>query len=206
MSKGMLAQKLGMTRVFDENGKQVPVTVLSCGPCYVAAVKTADKDGYSAVQIAFGETREKLLSKAELNHLKKSGLGAFKHLKEYRDFSGEVQPGQQLSVSIFQAGEIVKVVGQSKGKGFQGVVKRHGFGGGRMTHGSKFHRAPGSMGPGTDPGKVIKGKKLPGQTGAKQITVRNLKIVGIDEENQLLFVNGAVPGPRKSVLSVEVLK
>jgi large subunit ribosomal protein L3 len=206
MSKGMLAEKLGMTRVFDENGKQVPVTILSCGPCYVAAVKTSEKDGYSAVQLAFKETREKLLTKAERNHLKKSGLPAFRHLAEYRDFSDNVQPGQKLTVSMFEVGEMVKVVGRSKGKGFQGVVKRHGFGGGRMTHGSKFHRAPGSMGPGTDPGKVIKGKRLPGQTGARQVTVRNLKIVGIDEANNLLYVKGAVPGPRKAVLSIEVLK
>lgn len=206
MAKGMMAQKLGMTRVFDENGKQVPVTVLVCGPCYVSDVRTVEKHGYNSVQLAFSESREKLLSKGELNHLKKSGLGPMKHLKEYRDFPGEVQPGQQLTVSIFEKGETVKAVGRGKGKGFQGVVKRYGFGGGRMTHGSKFHRAPGSMGPGTDPGKVIKGKRLPGRTGGKAVTVRNLTVVDKDEANNLLFVSGAVPGPRKSILSIEVVK
>lgn len=206
MAKGMMAQKVGMTRVFDQNGKQTPVTVLACGPCFVSEVRTPDKHGYSAVQLAFQETREKLITKAEANHLKKAGLGTLRHLREYRDFPLSVEIGQKLTVSIFEAGETVRVIGQSKGKGFQGVVRRYGFGGGRMTHGSKFHRAPGSMGPGTDPGKVIKGKRLPGHTGAGQITVRNLKVVALDEANNLLFVSGAVPGPRKSILSVEVMK
>lgn len=206
MSKGMLAQKIGMTRVFDENGKQVPVTVLNCGPCYVSAVKTVERDGYSAVQIAFGQTRDKLLSKAERNHLAKSSLGSFKHLKEYRDFGLDVNPGQELTAGIFSVGDTVKVVGNSKGKGFQGVMKRHGFGGGRATHGSKFHRAPGSLGPGTTPGEVIKGKALPGHTGNRRITVKNLSIVGVDEANRLIYVKGAIPGARKSVVSVEVQK
>jgi len=207
MAKGMLGRKVGMARVFDEKGRQVPVTVVSCGPCYVSAIRTTERDGYNAVQIAYGETLEKRLSKAEVGHLKKGNLGPMSHLKEYRNMSADgLSVGAELSVSIFETGDVVNVIGQSKGKGFQGVMRRYGFGGGRSTHGSKFHRAPGSLGPGTDPGRVFKGKKMPGQTGAVRITVRNLQVVGVDEANQLLFVSGAIPGPVKGLVSIEGLK
>lgn len=206
MANGLLARKIGMTRIFDEERNEVPVTVLECGPCYVAEVRTKDKHGYDAVQLAFVPTREKLLTKAELFHLKKFGLGPFKVLREFRNFTVQVQPGQELKVNdIFKKGDIVKVQGISKGKGFQGVMKRHGFGGGRMSHGSKFHRAPGSLGSSTFPAEVVKGKRMPGRAGGKTVTVRNLKVVEIDEENNLIFIKGAVPGPRKSILKVEVL-
>ncbi len=206
MAKGLLGKKIGMTRIFDENRKEVPVTILECGPCYVAEVKTEDKHGYNAVQLAYVPTREKLLTKAELNHLKKYNLQPFKYLKEIRDFGISVEPSQKIDVSIFQKGEVVKVQGISKGKGFQGVMKRHGFGGGRSTHGSKFHRAPGSLGASTFPSEVVKGKRMPGRAGGLTTTVRNLRIMEIDTENNLLFVSGAVPGPKKSIVKIEVIK
>jgi large subunit ribosomal protein L3 len=206
MAKGLIGRKIGMTRIFDENKNETPVTVIECGPCYVAEIKTEEKHGYNAVQLAFLPTKEKHLTKAEINHLKKNGLGPFKVLKEFRDFGEELKPAQELNVSIFQKGQLVKVQGISKGKGFQGVMKRHGFGGGRASHGSKFHRAPGSVGSSTFPSEVVKGKRMPGRMGGKTVTIRNLEIIEVDPENNLLFIKGSVPGPRKSILKIEVIK
>lgn len=206
MAKGIIAKKMGMTQFFDENGKVVPVTILQAGPCFVTQVKTKEKDSYEAIQIGFGLTREKLISKPEQGHLKKSGSPALKVLREFRDTGLNLAEGQEVKPDIFQVGEFVKVTGISKGKGFQGVMKRHGFGGGRMTHGSKFHKAPGSMGASTFPSRVFKGKKLPGRTGGRISTVTNLKVVHIDTSNNMLMVYGAVPGPRTTIVKVEAMK
>jgi large subunit ribosomal protein L3 len=206
MAKGLIGIKVGMTRIFDENKNETPVTIIECGPCYVSEIRTKEKHGYDAVQLAFVKSKEKHLTKPELNHLKKNNLPPLKVLNEFRDFGQELQIAQEVNVSIFQKGQIVKVQGKNKGKGFQGSIKRHGFGGGRMTHGSKFHRAPGSLGASTFPSEVVKGKRMPGRMGAETITIRNLEIIDIDEENNLLFIKGSVPGPKKSILKIEVLK
>ncbi|MFN3603992.1 MAG: 50S ribosomal protein L3 [Leptonema sp. (in: bacteria)] len=206
MPRGLFGIKLGMTRIFDSNRNVCPVTVIECRPCYVSSIRTIEKNGYNAVQLAFLSTKEKALTKPELGHLKKSGLSPFKKLKEIRDLEGEYQLGNQIDISIFNKGDIVKVTAKSKGKGFQGVVKRHGFGGGRMSHGSKFHRAPGSIGSSTFPSEVVKGKKMPGRMGGKTVTVRNLEIVELDKENHLIFLKGSVPGPTKSIVKIEVVK
>lgn len=206
MSVGLLAKKIGMTRIFDNDRKDIPVTILECGPCYVSAIRTVDKNGYNAVQLAYLPTREKLLTKPERNHLKKAGLPPFKVLKEIRNYDLDVQLGQKIDVSIFKVGDKIKITGISKGKGFQGVVKRHGFGGGRMSHGSKFHRAPGSLGSSTFPAEVVKGKRMPGRMGGRTVTIRNLEIIEIDIPNNLIFIKGSVPGPKQSILKIEVLK
>ncbi len=206
MAKGLIGKKIGMTRIFDENKKETPVTIIECGPCYVSEIRTKEKHGYDAVQLAFFKTKEKSLTKPELFHLKKNGLEPHKILKEFRNFGENLKIAQEIKVDIFEAGQIVKVQGISKGKGFQGVMKRHGFGGGRSSHGSKFHRAPGSLGASTFPSEVVKGKRMPGRMGGETITIRNLKIVEIDKENNLIFVKGSVPGPRNSILKIEVIK
>lgn len=206
MAKGIIAKKMGMTQFFDENGKVVPVTILQAGPCFVTQVKTKEKDSYEAIQIGFGVSREKLLTKPELGHLKKSGVPAVRFLREFRDTGLDLKEGQEVKPDIFEVGEYVKVTGISKGKGFQGVMKRHGFGGGRMTHGSKFHKAPGSMGASTFPSRVFKGKRLPGHTGSRTSTVTNLKVVHVDMSNSVLMVYGAVPGPRTTIVKVEAMK
>lgn len=205
--KGILGKKLGMTQVFDENGQSVPVTILQAGPCFVSQVKTVDKDRYDAVQLAFGPAREKVLSKAEVGHLKKSGLEPMRELAEFRGWNGgEVQAGQEIRADIFEVGEKVKVTGVSKGKGFQGGIKRHGFKSGRATHGSHFHRAPGSLGATSTPGRVFKGRKLPGHAGSRISSAVNLTVVKIDTENNLLLIKGALPGPRTAVVRVEGMK
>ena len=203
MARGLLARKIGMTNVFDENGKSIPVTVLRAGPCTVAQLKTAEKDNYSAAQLAFEPIRAKLLTKPQLGHLEKKGLQPHRILKEFRDFGMDLEVGQVLKADVFNAGDTVKVSGVSKGKGFAGVMKRHGFGGGRATHGSHFHRAPGSLGATSTPSRVFKGKKLPGHAGVKNTTIINAKIVQVDAENDLLLVKGAVPGARTSLVRIE---
>ncbi len=205
MATGILARKLGMTQLYNEAGQSVPVSVLSAGPCIVSQVKTADTDGYSALQLAFEPIRESLLGKAALTHLKKKEVGAHRVLGEFRDMPGEFGVGQSVTVAVFNTGDRVRITGVSKGKGFQGAVKRHGFGGGPAAHGSKFHRAPGSLGANTFPAEVWRGKKMPGRAGGDQITVRNVRIVGVDVENNLLFVKGAVPGAKTSLVRVEVM-
>jgi large subunit ribosomal protein L3 len=203
MAKGIIAKKLGMTRIFDEAGVSVPVTVLRAGPCRVVQVKTAEKDQYSAVQLGFEVVRKKVLNKAELGHQKQLEA-PYRVLREFRN-AGEFQVGQELKADVFAAGETVKVTGISKGKGFQGVVKRYGFGGGRATHGSGFHRAPGSLNASTTPARVFKGKKMAGHMGVDQVTVRNLKIFQVDPLENLIFVKGAIPGPRTGYVKIEAI-
>lgn len=193
-----------MTRVFTGEGRSVPVTVLEAGPCSVMQVKNEETDGYAAVQVGFGSRKHKRASRAELGHAAKAGLGAAPRLiREFAAADGSsYEPGQQLTVEMFEAGERVRVTGVSKGRGFQGVVKRHGFTGRPASHGHPMSRTPGSMGPGTDPSRVIKGKKLPGRMGGARRTIRNLEVVRIDSERNLLFVQGGVPGSRNSYVMI----
>ena len=203
MSVGILGTKLGMTQVFDDAGNAVPVTVIKAGPCVVTQVKTQQTDGYCAVQIGYQEVAEKALSKPELGHLKKSGAPGLRHLREYRvDDSSTFELGQTLSADIFEAGQLVDVSGKSIGKGFAGNQKRHNFRRGPMTHGSKNHRLPGSIGPGTTPGRVYPGKKMAGQLGNVQVTVRKLSVVKVDGEHNVLLIKGAVPGKPGALLNI----
>ena len=201
---GIIGKKIGMTRIFDENGAQVPVTVVEAGPCPVTQIKTAETDGYAAVQLGFGAKKDKRASKAELGHAAKAGVeGAPRVLREISiDDGAEYELGQKLTVEQFEAGDRVKVTGTSKGRGFQGVVKRYGFAGRPGGHGHPMSRNPGSLGPGTDPSRVIKGKKLPGQMGSVRNTIRNLQVVRVDHERNLIFIKGGVPGSRNSVVLI----
>lgn len=206
MAKGILARKVGMAQIFNDAGDALPVTVLRAGPCWVTDIKTLAKNKYEAIQLGFEEIKPTRLTKAEKNHLESKGHGHFcRVLREFRDTGMEVELGQALRADIFAAGDTIKVSGVSKGKGFQGVMKRYNYGGGRATHGSHFHRGPGSLGASAYPSRVFKGKKLPGRMGAKEITVMNLKIVQIDLENNLLLVHGAVPGPRRGLVRIEAI-
>lgn len=198
----ILAKKLGMTQVFLENGRVERVTVLEAGPCPVVAIRTFERDGYEAVQLAFGATREKHLSKGELGHLKKADAPPMKHLVEFRDEAGELQVGETVSAGVFSQGDRVKVSGTSKGKGFQGTVKRHNFSRGPVSHGSHNVRAPGSIGAAAYPARVFKGIRGPGQMGNKRVTQRGLEVVRVDADQNLLLVRGSVPGPRNGVVEV----
>ncbi len=198
----ILAKKLGMTQVFQEDGKVERVTVLEAGPCPVTGIRTFDRDGYEAVQLAFGATREKQLSKPELGHLKKAGAPPMKHLVEFRDETQELQVGDVVTADAFAPGDKVKIAGVSKGKGFQGGIKRHGFSRGPVSHGSHNVRAIGSIGASATPSRVWPGKKMPGQMGNKRITQRGLEVVQVDTEQNLLIVRGAVPGPRNGIVEV----
>jgi large subunit ribosomal protein L3 len=198
----ILAKKLGMTQVFLEDGRIERVTVLEAGPCPVTGIRTRERDGYEAVQLAFGATREKHLSKPELGHLRKADAGPHKHLAEFRDEAGELTVGETVTAAVFSPGDRVKVSGTSKGKGFQGTVKRHGFGRGPVTHGSHNVRAPGSIGAAAYPARVFKGIRGPGQMGNKRVTQRGLEVVLVDAEENLLMVRGSVPGPRNGVVEV----
>ena len=193
-----------MTRLFTDEGRSVPVTVLEAGPCSVMQVKNEETDGYAAVQVGFGSRKHKRTSRAELGHAAKAGLDAAPRLiREFAAVDGSsYEPGQRLTVEMFEAGERVRVTGVSKGRGFQGVVKRHGFTGRPASHGHPMSRTPGSMGPGTDPSRVIKGKKLPGRMGGARRTIRNLEVVRIDSERNLIFVQGGVPGSRNSYVMI----
>ena len=201
---GLIGKKIGMTRIFDEAGVQIPVTVIEAGPCAVVQVKSEESDGYHAVQLGFGAQKAKRASKAEVGHAAKAGLEAAPRLmREFATNNGEeYEVGQQLTVEVFEAGDRVKVTGRSKGRGFQGVVKRHGFAGRPASHGHSQSRTPGSMGPGTDPSRVIKGKKLPGRMGGTRTTIRNLQVVRVDGERNLLFVKGGVPGARNGYVLI----
>lgn len=201
---GIIGKKIGMTRVFQEDGRVVPVTVIEAGPCPVVQVKSEGTDGYEAIQLGFGSKKAKHTSMAEAAHAAKAGLESAPALiREFPVGQGdEYEPGKEVTVDIFEPGDRVKVTGKSKGRGFQGVVKRHGFSGRPATHGHPMSRNPGSMGPGTDPSRVIKGKKLPGQMGAVRKTILNLEVVKIDPERNLLFVKGAVPGARNGYLLI----
>lgn len=200
---GIIGRKLGMTQIFDESGAVVPVTVIEAGPCPVVQVRTEDKDGYAAVQLGFGAQKDNRATRAEKGHAVKAGLEAAPSvLKEFR-FDEAPAVGENVTVEGFAKGLRVKVTGVTKGRGFQGVMKRHGFGGGRASHGAtRVHRAPGSIGAGTNPSRVIKGKKMPGHMGDVQQTVRNLLVAKVDAERNLLYVRGAVPGPVNGVVFV----
>jgi large subunit ribosomal protein L3 len=198
----ILAKKLGMTQLFMDDGTVERVTVLEAGPCPVTAIRTEDRDGYEAVQLAFGATREKHLTKPELGHLKKADAGAHKHLAEFRDEAGELQEGETVTVDAFAIGDVVKISGVSKGKGFQGTIKRHNFGRGPKSHGSHNIRKPGSIGASAYPARVFKGLRGPGQMGNKRVTQRGLQVVRVESERNLLMVRGSVPGPRNGVVEV----
>jgi large subunit ribosomal protein L3 len=204
---GILGKKLGMTQIFDDAGNAVPVTVVQAGPCVVTQVKTPDTDGYTAVQVGFDEVAEKALNKPELGHLAKSGSAPLRHLKEYRvDAADSYELGQAITADTFAAGQLVDVSGKSIGRGFAGYQKRHNFRRGPMAHGSKNHRLPGSTGAGTTPGRVYPGKRMAGQLGNAQVTVRKLEVVRVDSERNLLLIKGTVPGKPGALLSVTPAK
>lgn len=192
---GIIGKKLGMTRVFDEDGTAIPVTVIEAGPCVVTQVKTKESDGYEAVQLGFDRVRRKALNKPRAGHFAKSGIRPHRRLMEFKVESGALyEVGQEIKADTFEKGQVVDVTGWSKGRGFQGVVKRHGQHGGRETHGNRSHRVPGSIGQSATPARVWKGRKLPGRMGAARVTVRNLNVVDIDAEKNLVLIRGAVPG------------
>ncbi|WP_167955501.1 50S ribosomal protein L3 [Anaerosporobacter faecicola] len=204
MKKAILATKVGMTQIFNEDGVLTPVTVLQAGPCVVTQVKTVDNDGYSAVQVGYGDIREKLVNKPQKGHFAKAGVANKRFVKEFRfDNAEEYAVGQEIKADIFTAGDKIDATAKSKGKGFQGAIKRHGLSRGPMAHGSKYHRHAGSNGACSDPSKVFKGKKMPGHMGAVKVTIQNLEVVKIDVENNLILVKGAVPGPKKSVVMLK---
>lgn len=198
----ILAKKLGMTQLFLEDGRVERVTVLEAGPCPVTAKRTVERDGYNAVQLAYGATKEKHLSKPELGHLKKAGVGPYRHLVEFRDTELDVEVGQSVTVEQFEAGQKVRVAGTSKGKGFAGTVKRHGFARGPVTHGSHNTRAPGSIGAAAWPARVFKGIRGPGHMGDERVTQPGLTIVRVDTEDNLLIVRGSVPGAKNGLVEV----
>ncbi|MEZ3436788.1 MAG: 50S ribosomal protein L3 [Lachnospiraceae bacterium] len=218
MKKAILATKVGMTQIFSEDGTLTPVTVLQAGPCVVTQIKTVENDGYSAVQVGFVDKKDKTvnkdksgrkeilhrhgLTKAEQGHFAKAGVSGKRFVREFK-LEGEYELAQEIKVDIFEAGDKVDATAISKGKGFQGAIKRHNQHRGPMTHGSKFHRHAGSNGAASDPSKVFKGKKMPGQMGNKKITIQNLEVVRVDAENNLLLVKGSVPGPKKSLVTIK---
>jgi large subunit ribosomal protein L3 len=204
MLKGLIGKKVGMTQIFDDVGAAVPVTLIEAGPCYVTQVRTVDSDGYSAVQLGFGEVKPKRLSGGQLGHLKRNNLPPLRFLREFREKQPDVNEGDTLTVQVFSVGETVDVVGTSKGKGFQGGVKRYHFRGGPKTHGqSDRNRAPGSRSSGTTPGRVYKGSRGPGHMGNDRVTVQNLKVVLVDAERNLLGVRGAIPGARGGLVVIK---
>ncbi len=203
MSVGILGTKLGMTQVFDEIGNAIPVTVIQAGPCVVTQIKTEQTDGYSSVQIGYGEVKEKALNRPKLGHLSKSGASPVRHLREYRvSDTGEFELGQALAADQFEAGQLIDVSGISIGKGFAGNQKRNNFRRGPMSHGSKNHRAPGSTGAGTTPGRVYPGKKMAGRMGNEKVTIRKLSVVRVDGDRNLLLVKGGVPGKAGTLLNI----
>ncbi len=203
MSVGILGTKLGMTQVFDEIGNAIPVTVIQAGPCVVTQIKTEQTDGYSSVQIGYGEVKEKALNRPKLGHLSKSGASPVRHLREYRvSDTGGFELGQALAADRFEAGQLIDVSGISIGKGFAGNQKRNNFRRGPMSHGSKNHRAPGSTGAGTTPGRVYPGKKMAGRMGNEKVTIRKLSVVRVDGDRNLLLVKGGVPGKAGTLLNI----
>ena len=201
--KTIIGKKVGMTQIFDEKGKVIPVTVIEAGPCLVAQVKSVETDGYNAIQLGFGDVKESKLNKPEKGHFAKAKLALKKHLREFRlDSVDGVNVGDEIKVDTFQAGDKIDVQGTSKGKGFQGVIKRHGQSRGPMGHGSHYHRGPGSMGT-MRPMRVFKGKKLPGHMGTLTVTIQNLEIVMVDVENNCILVKGNVPGPKKGLVVIK---
>ena len=204
MKKGIIGRKIGMTQIFDEKGNVVPVTVIEAGPCIVAQVKTVETDGYDAIQLGFEDVKDKHINKPEAGHFAKAKLANKKHLREFRLDSIEgYKVGDELKADVFEAGERVDVQGISKGKGFQGVIKRHGQHRGPMGHGSMYHRRPGSMGSTSTPGRVFKGKKLPGHMGRVTVTIQNLDVVRVDMDKNVILLKGSVPGPKGTILKVK---
>lgn len=204
MKKAILATKIGMTQIFNENGVLIPVTILQAGPCAVTQIKTLENDGYNAIQVGFGDIREKLVTKPKKEHLAKAGVGVKRFLREFRfENVDDYKLGQEIKADVFAAGDKIDATGISKGKGFQGAIKRHGLSRGPMKHGSKFHRHQGSSGAATTPGRVFKGKTMPGHMGHVKVTIQNLEVVKIDVDNNIIIVKGAVPGPKKSLIMLK---
>lgn len=204
MKKAILTTKVGMTQIFNEDGVLTPVTVLQAGPCVVTQVKTVENDGYSAIQVGFGDIREKLVNKPAKGHFAKAGVSAKRFVKEFRLEDAESYTlGQEIKADIFAAGDKIDATAKSKGKGFQGAIKRHGQSRGPMAHGSKYHRHAGSNGSATTPGRVFKGKHMPGHMGAVKVTVQNLEVVRVDADQNLILVKGSVPGPKKSLVMLK---
>jgi large subunit ribosomal protein L3 len=200
---GLLAEKIGMTQLFDEQGRVIPVTLLAAGPCPIVQVKTKETDGYGALQIGFGKKRENLIPKGLQGHLKKHKAAGVRSLKEVRvDDVSSFTVGQELTVSLFEVGSKVDIIGISKGRGFAGVVRRHHFTAGRETHGTVTHKQPGSIGASAYPSRVIKGKRLPGRMGADRVTVKNLHVVGVDPEQNLIWIRGSIPGPPRATVLI----
>mgnify|MGYP002618771912 FL=1 len=204
MKKGIIGKKIGMTQIFDEKGNVVPVTVIEATPNVVAQVKTVETDGYNSIQLGYGEVKDKHINKPEKGHFTKAGLTAKKHLREFRVEDVEnYKVGDEVKADIFEAGEKIDVQGTTKGKGFQGVIKRHGQHRGPMGHGSMYHRRPGSMGSTSTPGRVFKGKKLPGHMGVQTVTIQNLEVVRVDLDKNVILVKGSVPGPKGAILKIK---
>ncbi len=201
MTNGLLGKKIGMSQIFAADGQRIPVTVLEVGPCVVLQKKTSANDGYEAVQLGFHEKSSQRVNKPEMGHFKKVGKGAFSYVREF-DLAGECAVGDLISCEIFSPGDRIDITGTSKGKGFQGVIKRWGFSGGRATHGSMFKRRPGAIGQSAWPAKVVKGKKMPGQLGNVRVTTQNLIVVDIRPEQNLIFVRGAVPGAKNGLIEI----
>lgn len=205
--KGIIGKKVGMTQVFDEQGNVVPVTVIQAGPCYVTQIRTAERDGYTGVQLGYGESKPQRISKGELGHLKRNNLPALRHLREFRVKELDVSEGQEIKADVFAKGDIVDVIGTSKGRGFAGGIKRHNFNRQKATHGqSDRERAPGSVGSTTTPGRTYKGKRMAGHMGSDRVTAQNLEIVVVDAGRNLLAVKGSVPGARNSIVIVAPAK
>lgn len=201
--KAILGRKIGMTQIFTDEGQAVPVTVIEAGPCVVVQTKTAETDGYEAIQVGFGEQKEARLNQPQKGHFTKANVKPVRYLKEFKlDKAAEYKPGQEIKVDVFNEGDQVDVSGITKGKGFAGAIKKHGFQRGPMSHGSKYHRGPGSLGA-LGPNRVFKGRKLPGRMGSDKVTVQNLQVVKVDPERNLLLVKGSVPGPRKTLLTIK---
>ena len=204
MKKAILATKIGMTQIFAEDGTLTPVTVLQAGPCVVTQIKTIENDGYEAVQVGFADKREKLVSKPVKGHFDKAGVSYKRYIREFKlENAADYKLTDEIKADLFAAGDKVDATAISKGKGFQGAIKRHGQHRGPMTHGSKFHRHAGSNGSASDPSRVFKGKKMPGQMGNKQITIQNLEVVRVDAEKNVILVKGSVPGPRKALVTLK---
>ena len=202
--KTLIGKKVGMTQIFDETGKVIPVTVIEAGPCVIAQVKSVETDGYNAIQLGYEDVKETKLNKPERGHFAKANIAAKKHLREFRLDSVEgLTVGSELTVNVFAEGDRLDIQGTSKGKGFQGVIKRHGQSRGPMGHGSMYHRRPGSMGPTSTPGRVFKGKKLPGHMGRVTVTIQNLDIVKVDTDKNVVLVKGIVPGAKGAILKLK---
>ena len=205
MKKAIIGKKIGMTQIFDETGKVIPVTAIEAGPCVIAQIKTVETDGYDAVQLGFGDVKESKVNKPVKGHYAKASVTPKKHLREFRLDSLEgLKVGDELKADVFAVGDTVDIQGTSKGKGFQGVIKRHGQSRGPMGHGSMYHRRPGSMGPTSTPGRVFKGKKLPGHMGRQTVTIQNLDVVAVDLDKNVILVKGSVPGVKGAILKIKM--